>query len=114
MDQGKKIQIILKALEMIKKQKVKQYFENIFEICSNEHEWNREDTLAAINAAKDGYVITEVTNNGKISYRKADRKAVTIQDATNLNDRKVTSSTTDSDALDTLVRIFKILNDSLH
>ena len=53
MDQGKKIQIILKALEMIKKQKVGQYFENIFEICSNEHGWDREDTLAANNAAKE-------------------------------------------------------------
>eukprot|EP00112_Aurelia_sp_Birch-Aquarium-sp1_P003981 Seg1450.33 transcript_id=Seg1450.33/GoldUCD/mRNA.D3Y31 product="hypothetical protein" protein_id=Seg1450.33/GoldUCD/D3Y31 len=110
MDQENKIQIILKALEMIKKQKVGQqgqYFENIFEICSNEHGWDREDTLAAINAAKKGNVITEVPNNGKISYRKADKKAVTIQDAANLKDKKVTGATTDSNALDALVTDFQ-------
>ena len=68
MDEENKIKIILKTLEMIKKQKVGQqgqYFDNIFEICSKEHGWDREDTLAAINAAKNGNVITEVPNNGK-------------------------------------------------
>ena len=110
MDEENKIKIILKTLEVIKKQKVGQqgqYFDNIFEICSKEHGWDREDTLAAINAAKNGNVITEVPNNGKISYRKADRKAIIIQDATNLKDSKVTEATTDSDALDTLVTDFQ-------
>ena len=51
-DKESKMQIILKAQEMIKKQKVGQYIENIFEICSNEHGWGREDTLTAINSAK--------------------------------------------------------------
>ena len=92
---------------MIKKHNLGQYFENIFKICSNEHGWDREDALAAINAAKDGNVITEVPNSGKISHRKTDRKSVTIQDETNLNHRKVTRTTTDSDSLDALVTEFQ-------
>ena len=65
MDKEKKVEIILNALEMIKRQKAGQYFEKIFEICASEYGWDREDTQSAIKDAKNDNVITEVSYNGK-------------------------------------------------
>ena len=68
------VEIILEATESLRNKNKGRYFENIAEICQNKHGWNNTITSAALDEAiKQNKIFSSVVN-GKLSYRKCDKR----------------------------------------
>ena len=73
---------IINALERLKKKHIGQYLDNICDVCTNEHGWERETTMTAIEAAKKRGLIHETVVNNEVSYRITNTPMVIIHDNT--------------------------------
>ena len=71
---------VLGALERLKKKHMGQYLDNICDVSTTEHGWNREITIAAIEAAKQRGLIHETVVNKEVSYRITNTPMAIIHD----------------------------------
>ncbi len=73
---------IVNALARLKKKHVGQYLDNICDVCSTEHGWERETTMNAVEGAKKRSLIHETVVNNEVSYRVTSTPMVIIHDST--------------------------------
>ena len=73
---------IINALERLKKKHKGQYLDNICDVCTNEHGWERETTMTAIEVAIKRGLIHETVMNNEVSYCITSTPMVTIHDNT--------------------------------
>ena len=80
MAHGSGVNRIVEALEILKKKKIGQYYENVIDLCADEYGWTETETNTAIEAVKEQSVIREVTSsNHKKAYRVTNPNFVKIQ-----------------------------------
>ena len=73
---------IVNALERLKKKHIGQYLDNICDVCSTEHGWERETTMIAIGGVKKRGFIREIVVDNEVSYRITNTPMVIIHDNT--------------------------------
>ena len=71
---------IINALERLKKKHIGQYLDNICDVCTTEHGWERQTTMIAIEAAKKRGLIHETVVNNEVSYRITNTPMTVIHD----------------------------------
>ena len=70
------VEIVVEATESLKSKSKGRYFENIAESCQTKHGWNNTTTSAALDEAIKQKKIFSSVVNGKLSYRKCDKRSV--------------------------------------
>ena len=110
MAHGSGVNKIVEALEILKKKKVGQYYENVIDLCADEYGWTETETNTAIEAAKEQSVIKEVTssNNHKKAYRVTNPNFVKIQQS----DKPVLSGSSINNA-DDIVEFKKFIHSEI-
>ena len=73
------MEIVVEATEHLKSKSKGRYFENISELCQTKHGWSNATTSEALEEAIKQKKIFSSTVNGKLSYRKCDKK-ICIED----------------------------------
>lgn len=58
---------IVNALERLKKKHIGQYLDNIFDLCTIKHGWERKTTVTAVEAAKERDLVYETVVNNEVS-----------------------------------------------
>eukprot|EP00112_Aurelia_sp_Birch-Aquarium-sp1_P026290 Seg924.9 transcript_id=Seg924.9/GoldUCD/mRNA.D3Y31 product="hypothetical protein" protein_id=Seg924.9/GoldUCD/D3Y31 len=107
--------IILKALKHITtNQRKGQYLENVLTYCCKEFELDRPRVLHAIEVAKKDGLISEVTNNEKVSFRILDKGHQMLANSTEIVDLSAKECNQSDDCGSTLGSDFVEFKEFIH
>ena len=105
------VEIVVEATENLKSKSKGRYFENIAELCQTKHGWSNATTSAALEEASKQKKIFSSIVNGKLSYRKCDKKLCIEDDSESRFTQTDPLPTDDSISLKDLDRIHTDLED---